>query len=294
MPGLCGVLGTGSGSKKVIEAALNDIGNKETFVVPWYGNAVGEGLEVVYDWLVDNDAFFTLVAAKNGKPIPKILRGTDNGVVMDTEDVVDHIIQQLAKGKGKALLLWDSTDEDTENASMSLAARCINAGLVTLELNNGLVPIEFETDAPVSAPEPTIGDEDEFEVEVEAPAPAPEPVVASESEEETSTEYSREELEEMPAAAVKRYAQGQGLSAKTKQEAIDALFPEPWDSEMAPTEPFVHASPILGMSDEEAGKAVKELLTKVSAAYENYQASQTEYFNRRVELQDLLGRSTYG
>lgn len=195
-----GVIGSGSASRKVIEASLNDIGLKPMFIVPWYGK-VTEGLEAVYDWVVDNEASFSIVAADGVKPVPKILAGKATSVTT-VDDVDSYIITTLKNREveGLALVLWD---QEKESYSVSLASKAISLRLPTLELTNGLAPIILEDD--------TVEPKAEAEPEQE------------ELPELGETNYERETLEMMPTALVKRMAKDKGFDPKSKEEAVNML-----------------------------------------------------------------------
>ena len=198
---LYGILGSGTASKKVIHASLDDLGTEILYMVPWYGKTT-EGLEHVYDWLLDNNAVFTMVAS--GK-VPKVFMNCANDILLGIEDVDGEIIKLLANRsvKGMATILWE---EDNERHSTKLAEACIKAGLPTLELTNGLVPIVFD-----DIPNIPVVEEDPTETAAEAP-------------EDPVEEFDRETMENMPAAVVKRMAKDKGIEAKTKEQALDAMF----------------------------------------------------------------------
>lgn len=191
-----GVIGSGSASKKVIEASLNDIGLEPMFIVPWYGK-VTDGLEAVYDWVVDNEAVFSVVAQDGVKAVPKVLAQKATSVVT-VDDVDTHIINTLKNREveGLALVLWD---QDKETYSVSIASKAIDLRLPTLELTNGLVPIILDDDSSVEETKeeelPDIGD----------------------------TNYERETLEMMPTALVKRMAKDKGFDPKSKEDAVNML-----------------------------------------------------------------------
>lgn len=191
-----GVIGSGSASRKVIEASLNDIGLEPTFIVPWYGK-VTEGLEVVYDWVVDNEAAFSIVAKDGVKAVPKVLASKATSVIV-VEDVDTHIINTLKNREveGLALVLWD---QDKETYSVSIASKAIDLRLPTLELTNGLVPIVLDDDS--GEPEKA---EDELPDIGEA-------------------NYERETLEMMPTSLVKRMAKDKGFDPKSKEDAVNML-----------------------------------------------------------------------
>lgn len=193
-----GVLGAGSAPRKVIEGSLNDIGTEPLFFVPWYGR-VSSGLEVVYDWLIDNRASFAVIAADGEKQVPKAL-ATKATSVTYVDDVDSHIVRTLKEREveGLALVMWD---QDKEGYSVKLASMAIDLRLPTLELTNGLVPIILDDDKPreekIVEEMPDLGD----------------------------ASYERETLEMMPAALVKRMAKDKGFEPKSKQEAVDLLSP---------------------------------------------------------------------
>jgi hypothetical protein len=191
-----GVIGSGSASRKVIEASLNDIGLEPVFIVPWYGK-VTDGLEAVYDWVVDNEAAFSVVAKDGVKAVPKVLAQKATSVTV-VDDVDAHIINALKNREveGLALVLWD---QEKENYSVSIASKAIDLRLPTLELTNGLVPIILDNDS-----------DEPQEKEEELPDIG-------------ETNYERETLEMMPTALVKRMAKDKGFDPKSKEEAVNML-----------------------------------------------------------------------
>ena len=189
-----GVIGAGSAPRKVIEGSLNDIGLEPVFFVPWYGN-VTQGLEVVYDWMIDNEVSFSVVAKDGVKAVPKALAGKATSVSY-VDDVDDHILKTIKNREveGLALVLWD---QDKEGYSVKISSMAIDLRIPTLELTNGLVPIILD-DSPA------------LEIKEELPDIG-------------ETEYERETLEMMPSALVKRMAKDKGFEPKSKQEAVDLL-----------------------------------------------------------------------
>jgi hypothetical protein len=199
MQELYGVLGTGTASKKTICASLDDLGTKVEYIIPWYGKP-SEGLEHVYDWMIDNDATFTVISSER---TPKALRDVALDFVNDVEGVNDEILHRLKSREvpGLAMVLWD---DENEQYSHSVATACIDAGLPTLELTNGLVPLIFD-DEPEVTEEPV--------------------VVATPTVTDDESEFSLDELKTMPAAVVKKLAKDKGFDTKTKDEAISVLHP---------------------------------------------------------------------
>ena len=194
MRALYGILGNGKAPAKVINAALDDIGTGVDYHLPWYGKP-SSALEMVYDWMLDNEASFFIV----GKNVPKVLSSAAKDV-MDSSDPDRFILDTLrfSDNKGTVLFIWDDEDTDT---SHRLANASIEHGLTTLELTNGLVPIVLSDEDQVVEEDPT---DDE-------PQSTPE-------------EFDRETVESMPAAVVKRMAKDKGHVTKTKDEALKVLF----------------------------------------------------------------------
>lgn len=191
-----GVVGAGVAPRKVIEAGLNDIGVSSVFIIPWYGK-VTDGLEVVYDWVLDNGAIFSIVAKDEVKDPPKALASKATSVMV-VQDVDAHIVRTLKEREvqGMVLVLWD---QDKEKYSVEVASMAIDLKLPTLELTNGLVPI-------------ILNDSEETIVEDEMPDLG-------------EASYDRETLEMMPSALVKRMAKDKGLAPRSKEEAVEMLSP---------------------------------------------------------------------
>jgi hypothetical protein len=198
-----GILGSGNAPKKVIEAGLKDLGTKLQYVVPWYGK-ITPGLEVVYDWLLDNDVDFMIVAVESGKAVPKVL--AEKAVTVESVDDVNYRILKSLKSlevPGISLIMWDT---DNEEESIKISSMSIDMKLPTLELTNGLVPIIVDEQTPETKVVEPVADEDLPDI--------------------GEASYDRETLEVMPAALVKRMAKDKGLNTKTKEEAIEALSPK--------------------------------------------------------------------
>ena len=133
-----GILGGASVPKEVINASLNDIA-KHAFIIPWYGSkTISPSMECVYDWMLDNEIDYEIVASSEGRPLPKALSNHALNVTL-VEDVDSTVINLLVDCKpGIALIMWDETNPER---SLNLASSTINRGLESLELTNGLCPI---------------------------------------------------------------------------------------------------------------------------------------------------------
>lgn len=199
-----GVIGTGTAPRKVINASLDDIGLKATYIIPWYGRGPEEnsGLDFVYDWMITNDASYKVVSVLGAKPVHKSIasRAID---IIEVDDVDLSILHELKDAHGLATVLWD---ENNDEYSMKIASLSIDMKLPTLELTNGLVPIILESDIPAVVEVTNTEKDDLEELDVSS--------------------FDRETLEVMPAAHVKRLARNAGYEVKTKEEAISMLLGE--------------------------------------------------------------------
>lgn len=203
MKELYGILGGADVPTEVIHESLNDIQTKVKYLVPWYGvKPIPPSLIAVYDWLLDNEADYEVLANVEGSACPKALREGAHKV-FESDDPSKEIIERLedATPAGFALIIWD---EDQPIDSMALAVTCIKKEIPALELTAGLSPI--------------IMDDDELEIELEN-----ETVDVSDLPKIDPAEWDRETLDIMPASSVKRLARDAGHDVKTKAEAIHAL-----------------------------------------------------------------------
>ena len=201
-----GILGGANVPKEVINASLNDIA-KHAFVIPWYGSkAISPAMECVYDWMLDNEIDYEVVASSEGRPLPKAL--SNHALNVTTVEDVDSAVIDLLVGckPGIALIMWD---ENNPERSLNLANNTIGHGLESLELTNGLCPIVVDPlkQAELVVSEALLSEEDHLDKVLDLDV----------------TSFDRETLEIMPAASVKRMAANAGFLVKNKEEAIDAL-----------------------------------------------------------------------
>jgi hypothetical protein len=208
-----GILGGANVPKEVINASLNDIA-KHAFVIPWYGSkTISPAMEFVYDWMLDNEIDYEVVASSEGRPLPKALSNQALNVTT-VEDVDSAVIDLLVGCKpGIALIMWDETNPER---SLNLANNTIGHGLESLELTNGLCPIVI--DPPLQMDTEQDGEELELSVKTISDEDHLDKVLSLDV-----TSFDRETLEVMPAASVKRMAANAGYLVKNKEEAIDAL-----------------------------------------------------------------------
>lgn len=205
MKELYGVLGYTDTPAEVIHESLNDIRTKVDYLIPWYGiKPIPPALVAVYDWMLDNEASYEVIASNEGVPCPKALRAGATKVE-EVDDASREIIRRLAEAvpSGFALIMWDELDPE---GSMALAVTCITEKIPALELTAGLAPI--------------IMDEDEVEIAIEFDEPQ---IDLKDLPPIDPADWDEETLDIMPAASVKKMARDAGHSVKTKAEAISAL-----------------------------------------------------------------------
>lgn len=245
MQELYGIVGSGSAPRKVIEASLNDIGASSHFIVPWYGR-VTSGLEVVYDWVLDNEATFTVVATEGTKAVPKALAAKASSVE-NAPDVDKHILSMLKERpvRGLALVMWD---DDKVPYSIEVSSMAINFKLATLELTNGMVPIILDEDSPEAHLELVVS------------------VATDDLPEIGDASYDLETLEMMPTALVKRMAKDKGFDPKSKDEAIKML------STSGPIEEIGSILILMKNGTELGFTATSEILQKIFEVVVNHQS----------------------
>lgn len=210
-----GILGTSQDVQlEVIVASLNDTASDSSiYILPWYGTKkISPGLEHTYDWMLDNNAKFSIVVSEDGRELPGALRKNAVEIIM-AEDVDRVIINKLkTSNNSSALVMWDDSNAER---SLTIAVLCITSGINTLELTNGLVPI--------------VVDDEHLNLSSKSmEKPKVSLSVTSKKQEVVLPDmdprgFDRETLEVMPAASVKRMAKDAGFDVKTKEDAIEAL-----------------------------------------------------------------------
>jgi pyruvate/2-oxoglutarate dehydrogenase complex dihydrolipoamide acyltransferase (E2) component len=211
------VIGRGDGNRKVITASLADLPAQSIFYVLWTGDST-PAEEAVLDWLIDHEQPFNVYSTVRVPP----------GLARYAQTIVEGNLPAMLTavadmGGSTALVLWDEgIDQDVIEASTILPH--------LLELTNGLTPIEVQGDDEEEVPAPVA-------VPAEAPtAPAPVLTAVPALPETETSDFSPEELENMPAAAVKRIAKERGMeiTGMTKSEIIDSLRVAKVSPPMAP------------------------------------------------------------
>jgi hypothetical protein len=196
------IIGTGAASETAIKEALTDILSPEdTIMIGWVGRPMPEAMETVYGYLLDNEAQFSLYHRPE-QEVTRHFRDADHCVVTQSR----HPVDAMLKDADEVLFLWDDDENDATPSLIQYVMDHINEGVQVKELSNGLAPIIIDYEMP-----------------------EPEPAPSDDDEEEDDTRFTRDELEVMTAAAVKRYGDRLGLEAKTKSGIIEELFGAPAD-----------------------------------------------------------------
>jgi hypothetical protein len=238
-----GVLGRGDSTESsVITACLHDAIDTETddIHLPWYGKPIPTDLEVVYDWVLDNEVTFTLYA-EDTADVPKAFHKCPFGTVVAGDPVIG-----VATACSTLLYLWDA-----DYAVLDFVASAAFAPSLVLDLTNGLHPVEFEgyEEAITDTPDSKYDDDDD------------------DDDDKAPQEMTRDELEIMPALSVKRYASAKlGEQFTTKSAAIEALFPsvdaveeeDPTDDDTPPPAPVVRESSLSDLFAELENRLKKE------------------------------------
>jgi len=196
------VVGTGVASAPAILEALRDkVTEGDVVSAEWCGTPIPESVETVYGYLVDNGIEFRLFYREDQR-VPQSLRDSETCYPTKSRHPLDTMLKEC----DEVLFLWD--EDENEKATPGLiyyVADNIREDVVIRELSNGLAPIVIATEIPDA--EPAVAEVEE-----------------KEEEDEDDTRFTREELDIMTVAAVKRYGQRVGCQAKTKSGIIEELF----------------------------------------------------------------------
>lgn len=203
------VIGSGVAPSKVLAEGLNDVLDEGDSVgLIWTGKPTA-GQEAVFDYVLDHELPFTLYY-EDGQNPPKVFRDSEHGVVQKSRE---PLAKALADTTGSVLFLWD--DDENPDLIEVVWDTAHPEGINILELTNGLTPITLE-------------EEDEEVTEAKSRY---EDDGDDEEEEEDDTRFTKDELEVMAAAAVKRYGARIGAEATTKKGIIEELFPDDAEEE---------------------------------------------------------------
>ena len=163
------IAGRGDVSQEVLTAGLNDLPGISMFYVPWIGSQntrPSEGLRKVYDYLVDGELNFILLAKDKAAVHPAIAEAADEVVESGSSSPELHF--DAIPPDATALILWA---DDFPQHSEGLVCEYFDRGHTLLDLTNGMTPIMVtdesttpparEADSPTQKDEiPPITDED--------------------------------------------------------------------------------------------------------------------------------------
>ena len=183
-----GILGSGSANPKVVQDCLADIvsaDNDAVFVVHARRKPQG-AVGSIYDFLVDNECAFHIVRRVDDNA-PKILIEKSR-----VDQTYDDPAKYIINVSDEILLLWD---EENEEASQSLAIMADNGGKPVKDITMALAPITFKT----------------------ADAPEEIPVVVDQETGSVAT-FTREEMEGMSIASLRRHAKALGLDMSSAKK----------------------------------------------------------------------------
>ena len=140
------VVGRGDAPGDVISAGLRDLGRDPHFYVPWMGGKSTEptaGMKKVYDFLVDDDATFTILAKVRDMPHPALLSKCI--VVKESGSDQPDLNFDNVPPDSTALVLWDS---EAAVGHEWLSCEYFDRGHPLLDLTNGQKPITVESTTP--------------------------------------------------------------------------------------------------------------------------------------------------
>jgi len=158
------IAGKGDVSQEILTAGLNDLPGLSLFYVPWIGSQntrPSEGLRKVYDYLVDGERNFILLAKDKASVHPTIAEAADEVVESGSSSPELHF--DVIPSDATALILW--SDEEHKH-SEGLVCAYFDRGHTLLDLTNGLTPImvadgdELTTTPPVDQPDSPIQEDE--------------------------------------------------------------------------------------------------------------------------------------
>lgn len=193
-----GIIGTGAGSPQAIEESLRDtLGKGDIVLVGWVGKPIPQSMETVYKFLLEEEIDFGLYHRPEEQVI-RHFREADTCTVTQSRHPLDAIL----KDADHILFLWDDDENDATPSLIQYVMDHKKTDANVLELSNGLAPITIDYEIPEAEPAH----------------------VEPEDDEDDDTRFTRDELEEMTAAGVKRYGARLGCEARTKVGIIEELF----------------------------------------------------------------------
>lgn len=202
------VIDKGTAPKSVLIEGLNDVlQDGDILALPWYGiKPTPDGLAEVYGYVLDNEVEFIMYHASGSTP-PRAILNSGHGAIQEVGNVNTALMNAVG-GKGKVLFLWDSTDDEGSSSLAERVIATVSEKTKVVELTNGLAPIVFTADIP----DPPAAEGEEYLPPDDAPKP-----------------FTRDELEGMPVASLKKLAKNNGLpdGVTGKANYIKQILGEP-------------------------------------------------------------------
>lgn len=192
----------GTVDSTVIANGLKEVLTEEsTVTIPWAGPSMTQNEGDLFDYLLDFEVPTTIIY-EEGDTVHPLLRDVETVTLRKSRDKVAAAAADAETG---VLLMWG---DDNETVTLMEAVEESRGSTQFLELTNGLEPITLlpadQAVIPESPDVPMDEGEDDYD----------------------STSFTRDELESMTAAAVKRYGARLGMVQTTKGAIINKLFPE--------------------------------------------------------------------
>lgn len=228
--------------KAIIESLRDIVGKQDVVSIVWVGKPIAPAVEFVYNYIMDNGILFQMYYEEGQNP-PRVFRESDHGSVFKVRDSVNSALKSIT-GSGKVLFLWNDAENDTDHEDglgslIDQVFDTVGEGTIVLDLTNGLSPIEVvgqsEGDllAEVQSTSSRYDDDDDEDTarSVGKAVPAeeldePEVHATGVNLVDTVEAFTKAELENMPARAVKAYGEKKGIKAATAKGIIAELFPD--------------------------------------------------------------------
>lgn len=232
------IVGSGDCPPDAVKESLIDaLSDGDTVSIAW-PKKMNDGIEAILGYLLDNSIDTTLLYSE-GQNVHPSFRASDTCDVVKVKDTTAALIKAIDE---EVLIMWDDNEFDLVEQVFDSVD-----GVRVRELSNGLSPVvvEYQPDA---EPAPVEEDDDE-------------------DGDEDDRRFTRQQLEDMAVAAVKRYGEKMGCEAKTKSGIIEELF----GAEESSTEEEQAAEEPPTRSEHRSNPSFdQEIITLIGNFYEHY------------------------
>lgn len=199
------VIGKGEASSETIAEGLKDILEDGDALGLVWAPPHTASQDSVMEFVLDREIPFVMYY-KDGTNPHKLFREADWGIVQKVRNPLKSALEGVDNG-GAVLFLWsDDENPEDDDTLIDFVFDTLGEEQLVLALDHGLAPISVSPPVPIPAPE-----------EVAAPV---------EEEDDEVKPFTKDELEGMPAPAVKQYGAKVGAKGTTKTAIIAELFPE--------------------------------------------------------------------